>query len=190
MESSTTSATRGSSSASSRTDANTVLAGIQVLFAAAGIGVATYLTYDHYAKAPLACFKGLFNCQKVTQSVYSLVWHTSIPITVPGLMWFVLSGALAVWAILAAMDRVEAPDWLPVLHLLLSAGALGFVFWLVYVEFGILDAVCEWCSIVHILTLLTFIVALVRWQRLAAAAYNQRLAAEQSRQANRKTKLR
>ncbi|HEY7833803.1 MAG TPA: hypothetical protein VIG30_09560, partial [Ktedonobacterales bacterium] len=37
-----------------------------------------------------------------------------------------------------------------------------FVLYLVYVEFAILHQICEWCTGVHVLTALTFIIVLVR----------------------------
>ena len=155
-----------------------------ILFALAGIGIASYLTVQHYAKLALSCPKpGWFentlhqlfginvNCESVTTSAYSVVGPTSIPITVPGLLWFVVSGALAVWAILSLRGRLVAPDWLPAAQLVWSILGLVFVIYLVYAEFVQLKAVCVWCTGVHILTILTFFVALVQWQRVMSRRY-------------------
>ena len=142
------------------------------LCALIGIGVSTYLTTLHYAKiVPVCTAGGVINCAKVTQSAYSVVGNTNVPITVPGMGWFIVSGILAGWGLMGLRGRVDAPDWLPAVHALWGAFGLAFILYLIYVEFGILHAVCEWCSGVHILVILTFLLALVRWQRSAAARY-------------------
>jgi uncharacterized membrane protein len=132
-----------------------------------GAAISIYLTSVHYAGAPLVCTAGgIVNCTQVTTSVYSLVPGTQIPITVPGVLWFLASGALAILA-----DRQRArggPAFVRLCleHLAWSAAGLVAVLYLVYVEIVRLHAICEWCTVVHALTLLTFLLALYRVQRL------------------------
>ena len=45
---------------------------------------------------------------------------------------------------------------------------LVVVLYLVYVEIVHLHVICEWCTAVHVLTLLTFLVALYRVQQIPA----------------------
>ena len=51
-------------------------------------------------------------------------------------------------------------------------GAIGLVtaLYLVYVEIVRLHALCEWCTAVHVLTLLSFLVAVYRAQHRPAVA--------------------
>lgn len=136
-----------------------------LLMAVAGIGVAIYLTAVHYAHVPLLCStSGVIDCGPVLKSEYSVVPGTQLPITVPGLLWFVVSGALAVVALVCALrDRLE-PDRLRLAQLLWSAAGLLFVLYLVYAELVRLRHICAWCTVIHVLTLLTFLIALARWQ--------------------------
>lgn len=137
-----------------------------IAMAVLGIGISVYLTTVHYAKVPLVCnTTGIIDCAAVTSSKYSLVPGTTIPITVPGLLWFLASGALAAVA-LAALVRGEAePERLRLAHAIWGALGMIFVLYLVFAEIVLLHRICEWCTVVHILTLLTFLIVLNRLQR-------------------------
>jgi uncharacterized membrane protein len=125
----------------------------------AGIGIAGYLTSVHYAGAPPACsLTGPIDCASVTKSAYSVVPGTTLPITVPGLAWFLVSAALA----LAGRDQGSRAIRLA--HLLWSAAALAAVLYLVFVEIAILHRVCEWCTGIHLIVLATFLISLRRLQ--------------------------
>jgi uncharacterized membrane protein len=136
---------------------------ILLLMAVAGLGISIYLTTVHYANVPLVCSAtGIVDCQQVTKSAYSMVGNTGIPITIPGMAWFVVSGALAGGAWYC---RARGPALLPrlaVAHVVWGALGLAFVLYLVYAELVLLHKICEWCTVVHVLTLLTFLVALYR----------------------------
>lgn len=131
-----------------------------VLLAAAGLAVATYLTTVHYDGAPLACTVTTYvNCDAVTRSAESLVPGTQIPITVPGMVWFLVSGGLAAWALFG-----REPRWLAPAQLLWSVVALLFVFYLVYAEVVLIHQLCEWCTAVHVLILATLLLSVRRMQ--------------------------
>lgn len=137
------------------------------LMSLAGLGVSIYLTVVHYdKKITLACTTGGFiNCADVTTSRFSVIPGTQIPITIPGMIWFLVAGALALWG-LAALARGQAEPQRERLALLVwSAPALLFVLYLVFDEIVMLHVLCEWCTSVHILTLATFLIALNRWLR-------------------------
>lgn len=137
-----------------------------VAMAVAGIGIAAYLTSVHYLDVPLACpANTLINCAQVTSSAYSVVPGTQIPITIPGLLWFIVSGGLAVVALVRAADERPEPERLRLYHLVWGAAGLLFVLYLVYCEIVLLHRLCEWCTVVHVLTLATFLIALSRWQQ-------------------------
>ena len=138
-----------------------------VAMAVAGIAIAAYLTTVHYAKIPLVCTTGgVVNCSAVTSSRFSVVPGTQLPITIPGMLWFLVSGGMAVVALAAAWRARPEPDRLRLAHLLWGAAGLLFVLYLVYDEIVQLHKICEWCTVIHVLTLLTFLIALTRWQRM------------------------
>jgi uncharacterized membrane protein len=120
-----------------------------------GLLVSAYLTYEHFTdSATLACSgTGVVNCLKVTTSKWSEI--AGVPVAVAGLAFFVAM------ALLCAPARF-ARD----LHLLRVVGAvvgIATVLWLVYVELFEVDAICLWCTAVHVLTLL--LLAAVLWWR-------------------------
>jgi uncharacterized membrane protein len=155
---------------------------LPLVFAVIGLGLSAYLTFVHYAKAPLTCSTGKttffgitinVNCGQVTSSAYSVVGNTSIPITAPGMAWFVVSGGMAALALIAFRQGRSAPKWLATTQLAWGTVGLVFVLYLIYVEAAKLHEFCEWCSVVHLLVILTFLVALFHWQRAMAARYAQ-----------------
>jgi uncharacterized membrane protein len=132
-------------------------------FAIAGILIAGYLTAVHYTPLPMVCSTtGLIDCAQVTSSAYSVVPGTTLPITVPGMGWFALSGALAVAALLRRGDAGS----LRLTHLLWATLGLLAALYLVFVEIVRLHRICLWCSAVHLLLLASFLVALSRVQAL------------------------
>ena len=133
-----------------------------------GLGVAGYLTYEHFTSSTsLACSdKGVVNCLKVTTSTYSAV--AGIPVAVLGLVFF------AVMLILQLPTMWRRPD--PAVRLGRLAWAvvgLCTVLYLLYAELFAIDAICLWCTSVHMLTLVLFGVTVY-----ATSAYPAPLAEE------------
>jgi uncharacterized membrane protein len=121
--------------------------------AIAGLGVSTYLTIAHYTSSSiLACSdKGLINCGLVTTSPESVVFGI-FPVAVLGLAFFVfMTAAVSPWA-----WRLKFPllTWVRVASVIVG---IGFVLYLVYTELFTLDAICLWCTSVHVLTFLLFV---------------------------------
>lgn len=116
-----------------------------------GLGVSIYLTIAHYSTtAILACPENAtVNCEKVTTSAQSEI--LGIPVAVLGLAFYVVMPLLN----LPAAWRSGNP-WIHRLRLLAAAGGVAFVAWLVYAELFVIDAICLWCTSVHVLTLLMF----------------------------------
>jgi len=130
-----------------------------------GIGIATYLTIVHYAGAPLACSTtGLINCAQVTSSAYSVIPGTQIPITIPGMAWFLVNGILAAVGLASAWQQRAEPRRLRAIQAGWAGLGLLVVLYLVYVEIVLIGRICEWCTAVHLLTLATFLVTLGRLQ--------------------------
>lgn len=127
----------------------------------AGIGIAIYLTSVHYENVPLVCSdKGLVDCARVLSSPYSVVPGTSIPITIPGLLWAVVSAALAVFALYRRDER----RWISVAQFGWALVGMLTVLYLVYVEIVRLHTICAWCTAMHVLILLMFLVTIVQLQ--------------------------
>ncbi len=128
--------------------------------AVVGFGVSVYLTTIHYAHvAPICSDSGFVNCSLALNSVYSVVPGTSVPITVPGMAWFLVSLGLAAsqWARPGRQAVVRA-------HLLWACLGMLSVFYLIFVELVELHAICAWCSSVHLMILLTLLITAWRWQ--------------------------
>ena len=126
------------------------------LLCLAGIGVAAYLTIAHYnAKVILACPEtGIVNCAKVTESPQSAI--LGVPVALLGLLFFVAITPLhlpAAWRSESALLRRAR----------VAAAVAGIltVLYLVYTELFTLDALCLWCTAVHAITFLLFVVTLV-----------------------------
>jgi uncharacterized membrane protein len=130
-----------------------------------GIGIAAYLTAVHYQGAPLVCSTtGLVDCENVLASAYSRIPGTAIPITFPGLAWFVVSGVLALVAWRLRPDERR----LLVLELIWAALGILTVFYLVYVEIVRLHKICAWCTGIHVIILVMLLIAVVQWQGTTA----------------------
>ena len=150
------------------------LVGMAVL----GFAISVYLTTVHYAGVRLVCSTGgIVNCAAVTSSSYSVIPGTQLPITIPGMLWFAVSGALAVAALVALRRGESEPARLRLAHVLWGGLGLVFVFYLVYAELVKLHSICEWCTAVHLLTLFTFFIALYRLQLQMSGEDTQKPAA-------------
>lgn len=136
-----------------RMDAPRWASPVALVLTLAGLGVAIYLTIAHYdSTVSLVCSaKGAINCEKVTQSAQSEVF--GIPVAVLGLAYFI--GMLP----LQLPAAWRSPDWrIRWGRLLYCVVGIGFVFYLVYAEAMIIKAICLWCTAVHVITLLLFVV--------------------------------
>jgi uncharacterized membrane protein len=122
-----------------------------------GLGVSTYLTITHYdTGVPLACSdNGVINCALVTSSPESMVFGV-IPVAVLGLAFFVfMVAATSPWAWRSRYPQVA------IVRLASVVVGIGFVLYLVYTELFTLDHICLWCTSVHVLTFLLFVLILI-----------------------------
>jgi len=122
-----------------------------ILLSLMGLGVATYLTIQHFdQKIVLACpTSGLINCEKVTQSSYSYI--AGIPVAVLGLAFFVVMLILQLPVMWRSTDRR-----IRLARLAWAVAGVGTALWLVYAELFEIDNICLWCTSVHILSLILF----------------------------------
>lgn len=102
---------------------------------------------------------GTVNCLKVTTSQWSVI--AGIPVAVAGLAFFL------------AMTLLCAPTrWArdtALLRLIGVVAGMVMVRWLVYVEIFKVDAICLWCTGVHVVTLLLLVTIL--WWRESERSY-------------------
>ena len=118
----------------------------------AGLGVSIYLTVAHFTSPRiLVCSeKGFVNCAAVTTSPESMVFGI-FPVAVLGLAFYVfMAAATSPWA-----WRIT---WPPVRWARFGSVIVGMVFvlYLLYTELFTLNAICLFCTIVHVITFLLF----------------------------------
>src|SRR3989442_8391071 len=135
-------------------------------------GIAIYLTLVHYENAPLVCStSGLVDCARVLSSSFSVVPGTSVPITVPGLVWCVVSAALAIIGLSRATGLQQRR--INVVQFAWSLSGLLAVLYLVYVEIVRLHTIFSWCTCFHILILFMFLITLLQVQSLPPALVSE-----------------
>lgn len=76
-----------------------------------------------------------------------------------------VSGFIASFALRAVAFGRPEPGWVRLVQLIWAGLALIVVLYLVYIEIVVLHQICEWCTVVHLLVVATFVLALVRLQR-------------------------
>ena len=128
-------------------------AAIAVL-AVAGIAIATYLTYVHYADLEPFCVAGGGGCEKVQTSDYADL--AGIPVAVLGLIGYVLIlGSLWVRGENGAFAGA-----------VLALAGFAFSAYLTYRELFTIDAICQWC--VASAVVMTALAVLTVWRLLVA----------------------
>jgi uncharacterized membrane protein len=126
------------------------------VLATVGLLDAAYLAYEHASGSnSLACpDTGQINCAKVTTSTYSEL-H-GLPVAYLGLGFFALLVAVMspwAWASTSAVLRWG--------RLVLVTGGLVFAVYLVWAELYRLDAICLYCTGVHAVVFLLFVITLL-----------------------------
>jgi uncharacterized membrane protein len=117
-----------------------------------GLGLASYLTYVHYAGIKPACSLG-GSCEKVQTSAYSHL--AGVPVALMGLIGYV-----------SIMVLLLAPETEITRFATVAATAIGFGFsaYLTYRELFSIHAICEWC--VSSAVVMTVLVSLAVWRFL------------------------
>ncbi len=118
-----------------------------------GLGASIYLTIAHYTSSSiLACSdSGVVNCAKVTTSAESVVFGI-FPVAVLGLAFYVFMTAINTpWA-----WRAPLP-WIAWLRTAAIISGICFVLYLIYAEVIEIGNICLWCTTVHVITFLLFV---------------------------------
>lgn len=116
-----------------------------------GLGIAGYLTYEHHtASTTLSCpDTGAINCLKVTTSTYS--HFLGLPVSDLGVGFFL---AMVLLCLPSSWASPNALLWRT--RLVLPALGALFVLYLLWAELFRLDAICLWCTAVHVVTVALF----------------------------------
>jgi uncharacterized membrane protein len=119
----------------------------------AGLAVSIYLTIVHFSsKNVLICSaNGTINCEKVLSSSQAMVFGV-FPVAVLGLAFYVFMVAInAPWA---WRSRLPVIWWA---RLAAAITGMGFVLYLIYAELIQIGNICLWCTSVHVITFLLFV---------------------------------
>lgn len=128
-----------------------------------GVAITIYLTSVHYENVPLVCSEsGLINCARVISSSYSVVPGTTVPITIPGFGWCIVSASLAIAGLFATTGLWQRR--IRIAQFVWALSGLLVVLYLVYAEIVRLRTICAWCTALHVLILLMFLLTLVQLQ--------------------------
>jgi uncharacterized membrane protein len=117
-----------------------------------GLGVASYLTYVHYAGIKPACTAGE-SCTKVQTSVYSKL--AGVPVALIGLL-----GYIAILGSLLAPQNETSR----LATMAFTTVGFGFSAYLTYRELFSIHAICEWCA--SSAAIMTVLMALSVWRFL------------------------
>jgi len=107
---------------------------VMIVLTVIGLGVASYLTYVHYAGIKPACTAGE-SCTKVQTSVYSKL--AGVPVALIGLLGYI--------AILGSL-LVPPSETSRLATMVFTLVGFGFSAYLTYRELFSIHAVCEWCA--------------------------------------------
>ncbi len=119
----------------------------------AGLAVSIYLTIAHFTSTSiLACSnKGFVDCAKVTTSSQSMVFGV-LPVAVLGLAFYVFMTAVnSPWG---WRMRIPLVWWARLGSVVVG---MGFVLYLLYAEIIQIGNICLWCTSVHAVTFLLFV---------------------------------
>ena len=120
------------------------LRAVEAALALAGVGIAGYLTYTHYAHTTIACPIAGGGCETVQESSYAEL--AGIPVALLGLLMYGAVLALVIWD----DERARA------ICAVLTVAGLAFALYLLAVQLWVIDAICAWCVASDaVLTLLT-----------------------------------
>jgi uncharacterized membrane protein len=126
-----------------------------LVLAVVGLGIASYLTYVHYAGIKPACTAGE-SCTKVQTSVYSKL--AGVPVALIGLL-----GYIAIVASLLAPEGENSR----LATMAFTLVGFGFSAYLTYRELFSIHAICEWCASSAVI--MTVLMCLSAWRFLRGA---------------------
>jgi uncharacterized membrane protein len=131
------------------------------VLALVALAASSYLTYQHFTagKSFFGCAdKGFINCDAVTTSAQS--HFLGMPVALLGLLFYVFMVAvLSPWAWRLTGESLVA-RWLPKVRLAAICVGIGMVLYLLYAELFMIRNLCLYCTSVHVVTFLLFMLIL------------------------------
>jgi uncharacterized membrane protein len=125
----------------------------RLLLALLGLGASVYLVVIQAASGvPLGCpATGIINCEQVLN-------HPSSRLLGVSLSWWGVAWFLVAIALIGGVLRGAQARWPRLLAADLAWSVLGalFVLYFVYLELWVIDAICLWCTAVHVIVLAMF----------------------------------
>lgn len=145
---------------------------VSTLLCLCGLGVATYLTITHFdTHLTLACPKtSTFNCETVTTSAQSHI--LGIPVAVLGLLYFVPMLVLCLPVAWRTADRR-----IHLARLVLASIGVGTIIYLIIAELFLIKAICLWCTSVHLITFILFVIVATSSPIVLSPGYGDRVLA-------------
>jgi uncharacterized membrane protein len=129
---------------------------VMIVITTVGLGVASYLTYVHYAGGPILCLKG-GGCETVQHSVYSKL--AGVPVALIGLIGYVV--------IMASLLAPESEST-RLATMTFTLMGFGFSVYLTSRELFSIHAICPWC--VSSAVMMTLLACLSVWRFLQGDA--------------------
>jgi uncharacterized membrane protein len=121
----------------------------------AGMGIAAYLAYSHYADETIMC-AGLSGCDAVENSEYSTI--IGIPVGLLGTLF--CAGLLAL--VLGRVARLPlAEEWAPLAAFSMTLAGVAFAAYLTYIELFVVEDICIWCTTFAGITAVAWLITLV-----------------------------
>lgn len=124
---------------------------VAALLCLAGLAVAGYLTYVHYAEIEPACTAG--GCERVQASRYAEL--AGVPVALIGVIGYAAIGASLL--LRGELGRAVGAA--------LALAGFGFSAYLTYLELAVIEAICQWCVASAALMTALAAVAVVRLLR-------------------------
>ncbi len=129
---------------------------LMIAITTVGLGVASYLTYVHYAGGPILCLKG-GGCETVQHSIYSKL--VGIPVALIGLIGYV---------VIMASLLVPENESTRLATMTFTLMGFGFSIYLTSRELFSIHAICPWC--VSSAVMMTLLACLSVWRFLRGDA--------------------
>lgn len=128
-----------------------------VVLTLSGLGVASYLTFVHYAHQPIAC-NGIGDCEYVNSSEYAKVM--GVPVALLGAVSYATIAMLVVVAYLRRDAVLLVAAWG------VALASFAFSMYLTYIELRVLEAICVYCVVsASIITVLFADLSALAWMR-------------------------
>jgi len=127
------------------------------VLALVGVGIATYITIADAGGGAPACLAGGHGCQTVADSSYAHLG--GVAVSAIGIVGYVSLLAAMLWP-------GDAGRFAGVTLALIG---FGFSIYLTYLEFAVIDAICQWCVASAVVVTAIFVLSIIRLVRFTGS---------------------